>query len=147
MPAVAYAEEAAADKSDGDIVVTALKRSQNVQEIPAAISAISGEDLQARGVVNVQSLTQAVPSVNFGEHAGTTLISIRSVGSTVDSGVTEPTVATYVDGVFMPRSTMGFCGRSILTVSKCFAARREPSMAAMPQAAQSTLCPQRPAAP
>lgn len=106
-PTIAAAQEAAAATSE-EIVVTALKRSQSVQDIPAAVSAISGEALQARGLIDVQSLTQAVPSVNFGQHAGTTLVSIRGVGSTVDSGVTEPTVATYIDGVFMPRATMGF---------------------------------------
>lgn len=107
-PSIASAQEATSIDDSNEIVVTALKRSQNVQDIPAAVSAVSGEDMRARGVVNVQSLTQAVPSVNFGEHAGTTLITIRGVGSTVDSGVTEPTVATYVDGVFLPRATMGF---------------------------------------
>jgi len=101
------------DQSSGQdeeniIVVTALKRSENLQDIPAAISAIGSDQLAARGIVNVEDLTAAIPSVNFGEHAGTTLISIRGVGSTVDSGVTEPTVATYVDGVFMPRATMGY---------------------------------------
>lgn len=107
VPTFAIAQEAPPASSE-EIVVTAMKRSQNLQDIPAAVSAVSGEALQARGLVDVQTITQAVPSVNFGQHAGTTLISIRGVGSTVDSGVTEPTVATYVDGVFMPRATMGF---------------------------------------
>lgn len=108
VPSIALAQEAPDAEDSQEIVVTAFKRKENLQDIPAAVSAISGDDLQKLGVVNVQSLTQAVPSVNFGEHAGTTLITIRGVGSTVDSGVTEPTVATYIDGVFMPRSTMGF---------------------------------------
>jgi iron complex outermembrane receptor protein len=95
-------------RSDQDIVVTALKRSENLQDIPAAISAIGGAELQQRGIVNIQSIGQVVPNVDFGEHTGTALISIRGVGSVVDSGVTEPTVATYVDGVFLPRATMGF---------------------------------------
>lgn len=106
--AAATAQTAANIAGDEDIVVTALKRSANLQDIPAAVSAVSGEDLQARGLSSVEDLTQAIPSVNFGEHTGATLISIRGVGSTVDSGVTEPTVAIYVDGVFMPRSTMGY---------------------------------------
>lgn len=105
-PAPAQAE--AESRSEQDIVVTALKRSENLQDIPAAISAIGGAELQQRGIVNIQSIGHVVPNVDFGEHAGTTLISIRGVGSVVDSGVTEPTVATYVDGVFLPRATMGF---------------------------------------
>ena len=100
--------QAEADSVNGEIVVTALKRSSSIQDIPAAVSAVTGDELQARGLTNIEEITQAIPSVNFGEHTGSTLISIRGVGSTVDSGVTEPTVATYVDGVFMPRSTMGY---------------------------------------
>jgi len=111
-PAFAQADTAPVDESDGaadgEIVVTALKRAQNLQDIPAAISAVSSEDLATRGIDNIESLTAAVPNLDFGEHAGTTLISIRGVGSIVDSGVTEPTVATYIDGVFMPRATMGY---------------------------------------
>lgn len=106
--APAPAEVASEKRADGDIVVTALKRSENLQDIPAAISAIGGAELQERGIVNIQSIGHVVPNVDFGEHAGTTLISIRGVGSVVDSGVTEPTVATYIDGVFLPRATMGF---------------------------------------
>lgn len=105
-PASGGSEQAA--RNEQDIVVTALKRSENLQNIPAAISALGGAELQQRGVVNIQSIGQVVPNVDFGEHTGTTLISIRGVGSVVDSGVTEPTVATYVDGVFLPRATMGF---------------------------------------
>jgi len=110
--AFAQTESAPVDEAsapaDGEIVVTALKRAQNLQDIPAAISAVSSEDLATRGIDNIESLTAAVPNLDFGEHAGTTLISIRGVGSIVDSGVTEPTVATYIDGVFMPRATMGY---------------------------------------
>ena len=94
--------------ASGDIIVTAMKRSANLQDIPASVTALSGDDLQARGLATVEDISRSVPGLNFGEHTGTTLITIRGVGSTVDSGVTEPTVATYVDGVFLPRSTMGF---------------------------------------
>ncbi|WP_417613424.1 TonB-dependent receptor [Parasphingorhabdus sp.] len=91
---------------DSVIVVTATKRSQDIQEIPASISSIGGDKLEARGLTSIEDIANAVPNLNFGDHIGTTLITIRGVGSTVDSGVTEPTVATYVDGALMPRSTM-----------------------------------------
>lgn len=111
LPSMAMAQTAdgtnAGSADDGSvIVVTATKRSQNVQEIPASVSTLGGEQLEARGLTSIQDIANAVPNLNFGEHIGTTLITIRGVGSTVDSGVTEPTVATYVDGALMPRSTM-----------------------------------------
>lgn len=102
----AAAQEAAAPAELGEVIVTALKRGENVQDVPAAVSAVSAEAMKDRGVSNIQALTNLVPNLNWGEHFGTTLITIRGVGSTVDSGITEPTVALYVDGVFLPRSTM-----------------------------------------
>lgn len=91
---------------DGDIVVTALKRSQSLQDVPASISAVSGDDLAAKGVSDIRDLSKVVPNLNWGEHFGTTLITIRGAGSNVDSGATEPTVALYVDGIYLPRSDM-----------------------------------------
>ena len=110
--ATAHAQTAKANTTEaetaysGDIIVTATKRSENLQDIPVAITAVSGESLASRGIANLQGIVQSIPSVSWGEHFGTTLISIRGIGSIVDSGVTEPTVALYVDGVFLPRATM-----------------------------------------
>ena len=89
-----------------EIVVTAMKRGENLQDIPASISAVSAKALQDRGVSDIKDIANLVPNLNWGEHFGSAMITIRGVGSTVDSGITEPTVATYVDGVFLPRSTM-----------------------------------------
>lgn len=90
----------------GTVVVTATKRAAALQDIPVSVSAVAADALKDRGLSNIEDLSTLVPNLNWGEHAGTTMITIRGVGSTVDSGVTEPTVATYVDGVFLPRSTM-----------------------------------------
>lgn len=92
--------------SESDIIVTATKRGERLQDVPAAITAIAGDDLSARGLVDLKGLATQVPSITYGQHAGSTQISIRGVGSTVDSGLTEPTVALYVDGIYLPRSTM-----------------------------------------
>ncbi|SEH19231.1 iron complex outermembrane recepter protein [Sphingopyxis sp. YR583] len=91
---------------DGDIVVTALKRSQSLQDVPASISAVSGDDLSAKGLSDIRDIAKVIPNLNWGEHFGTTLITIRGAGSNVDSGATEPTVALYVDGIYLPRSDM-----------------------------------------
>ena len=101
------AQQAPQDDSGSDIIVTATKRGERLQDVPAAITAIGGEDLQKRGLTNIEAIATQVPGLNFGQHAGATQIAIRGVGSTVDSGVTEPTVALYVDGVYLPRSSMG----------------------------------------
>ena len=105
--AAALAQEAPQEDGGSDIIVTATKRGERLQDVPAAITAIGGEDLQKRGLTNIEAIATQVPGLNFGQHAGATQIAIRGVGSTVDSGVTEPTVALYVDGVYLPRSSMG----------------------------------------
>lgn len=91
---------------NAEIVVTALKRSQSLQDVPASISAISGDDLAAQGLSDLRDIAKVIPNLNWGEHFGTTLITIRGAGSNVDSGATEPTVALYVDGIYLPRSDM-----------------------------------------
>ncbi|HKP80110.1 MAG TPA: TonB-dependent receptor [Phenylobacterium sp.] len=110
LAATARAETAAGGTGEAgtvdEVVVTALKREANLQDIPASISAISAQSMAERGISDVRDLAKLVPNLNWGEHFGTTLVTIRGVGSNVDSGVTEPTVAMYVDGVFLPRSTM-----------------------------------------
>lgn len=106
LGAVAHAQSTPEPVGTDEVVVTAMKRGENLQDIPASVTAVNGETLADRGLLNLEDIASQVPNLNWGEHFGTTLITIRGVGSTVDSGITEPTVAMYVDGVFMPRSTM-----------------------------------------
>lgn len=86
-----------------ELVVTAQKRAQNIQEVPSAISALSGDSLQERGIVDVEDLQFLVPSMQSGRMLGTTAITIRGVGLNVGS----PGVAIHVDGVYQPRPSMG----------------------------------------
>ena len=101
---------AASGQSSGatsaDIVVTASKRSESVQRIPGAITALSGEALANRGVADVKGLATQVPNITYGEQAGAGFISIRGVGTSIDTGLTEPSVAAYIDGVYLSRATM-----------------------------------------
>lgn len=91
----------------GEVIVTAAKRSESIQKVGASITALGVEAIQARGVVDLRSLSNQVPSLSYAEHDGGTFVTIRGVGASVDTGIAEPSVATYVDGVFLPRSTMG----------------------------------------
>lgn len=105
----AQTETAAAEEqvADDAIIVTATKRSTDIQDVPAAITAIGGDELAERGLNDIDGLADQVPSLSFGRYLNTTFVTIRGIGTTVDSGVAEPSVALYVDGVFLPRATMG----------------------------------------
>lgn len=94
----------AEDNNHNIIVVTAQKREQNIQDIPAAITAVSGDALNERGITDPSDLQFITPSLQVGKSQGNTAFTIRGVGfNTVGS----PAVAVHVDGVFQPRPSMG----------------------------------------
>lgn len=76
--------------------MTAQKRSENIQDIPAAITAVSGATLQERGISSPTDLQFVVPSMQAGRLLGQTAITIRGVGLNQGS----PGVAIHVDGVY-----------------------------------------------
>ncbi len=96
--------QATAEASEvGELVVTALKRESNLQDVPAAISAVGGAELEARGISQPSDLQFVVPSMQAGRLLGQTSITIRGVG--LNQGA--PGVAIHVDGVYQPRPSMG----------------------------------------
>jgi iron complex outermembrane receptor protein len=90
-----------------EVLVTATKRTVSIQDIAMSITQLGGDELDLRGITNIENLSYQVPNLQFGTFGQTTFVTIRGIGTTVDSGVAEPAVATYVDGVFLPRATMG----------------------------------------
>lgn len=94
-------EDAAPDA--GDIIVTAQKRSESVQKVPLAITAVGGEDLQRRQVTSFESLAPSLPSVNFGKNVGFARIAIRGLGLDATVGGNEGRVAYHADGIYISR--------------------------------------------
>lgn len=87
-----------------EIVVTAQKREENLQDVPISISAFSGESLDARGVTEPSGLGQITPGLNFTSFAGYTFIYIRGVGTDAFIPSADPSVAIYIDGAYIPAS-------------------------------------------
>ncbi|THD55040.1 TonB-dependent receptor [Phenylobacterium sp.] len=95
------AASGAADSADSvaEVIVTAEKRTSTVQGTPVSISAVSGADLQARGVANFTNLAQSTPSVSLkSEGPGQTEIELRGMTS---SGGNSATVGFYLDDIPM----------------------------------------------
>lgn len=88
-----------------EIVVTAQRRSENLQDVPVAVSAITASGLEAVGAMTTQDLTVAVPGLNFNQNIGQGTPYIRGVGSQSNQPGNESPVATYVDGVYIPASS------------------------------------------
>ncbi|HMB42553.1 MAG TPA: TonB-dependent receptor plug domain-containing protein, partial [Luteimonas sp.] len=91
------------------IVVTAQKREQQIQEVPIAISAYSGEFLEKNGMDNYQSLGTLVPGleIQFQSVANPSL-SIRGITADLNDPTQEPRISVFQDGVSMSRSRGSF---------------------------------------
>jgi outer membrane receptor protein involved in Fe transport len=90
-----------------EIVVTVQKREQNIMDVPVAVTALTGADIQASGIKDVFDLQQNVPSLIVGQSqtATTSNFQIRSVGSTANNFGVESSVGLYVDGVYRSRQS------------------------------------------
>lgn len=107
-PAVEDPAPAAAEAQGiADIVVTATRREERLQDIPVTVTAIAGDTIADAGIREVRTLTQIVPAFNGGRNQNVMQPSIRGVGSSGTSVGDEANVAVYVDGVYQgdPYST------------------------------------------
>lgn len=85
-----------------EIVVTAQKRAESLQDVPIAVSAVSGDKIAAAGIMKIEDLKNYVPTLFMTETAIGNNISIRGIFSGVNPGF-EQSVGTYVDGVYRGR--------------------------------------------
>ncbi len=93
-----------------EITVTARKVEENIQDTPIAVSAFSGESLQARGIERIDNLDSITPNMEFrnvnvnGAGGSNASVYIRGVGQTDFVPSADPGVGIYVDGVYFARS-------------------------------------------
>ena len=99
-PSSATSPPAADNNTVSDIVVTAQRRSENLQDVPIAITAATAAMLQARGVSSTRDLIAAIPSLTILATAGYLQPRIRGIGNTALGAGFEGGVAIYVDGVY-----------------------------------------------
>ena len=89
---------------DTQIVITAQKRSENVQDVPISVAAYSGATLEKMNVVNIEGLAKITPNLNVAKGAQTSYVrlAIRGIGAASNTTV-EPSVAAFLDGAYVPR--------------------------------------------
>ncbi|KEY99593.1 TonB-dependent receptor [Sphingobium indicum] len=106
------ASQAARTASGGiaDIVVTARRRSESLQNTPVAVSAITGATLADRGATDISAVAQAVPSLTFNTTAGNSgasnaaVVFIRGIGQDDFFPTIDPGVGIYLDGIYVSRT-------------------------------------------
>ena len=94
------AAAAEADPGLADIVVTAQKRSENLQRVPIAIAVQTGAQLAAVGVTNTMQLNLVFSGTNIRNSVGNFQPFVRGIGTT--AAQVENPVALYIDGVYFP---------------------------------------------
>ncbi|MFA5631735.1 MAG: TonB-dependent receptor [Porticoccaceae bacterium] len=87
-----------------EIVVTAQRRAENLQDVPVAVSAVTGSAIEKLGVVDTSTLTQLVPGFTFDRQAAAALPFIRGIGTQSGTMGNEPSIAQFVDDVYIPSS-------------------------------------------
>lgn len=91
-----------------EIIVTAQRREQRLQDVPIAVSAVSGEALTSRGVTNLLGLTPSVPGLQVAVTGAATSIYLRGIGENGGAPENEASVATYIDGVYIASNSATF---------------------------------------
>lgn len=108
IPAYAQneAEDAGESLADDEIIVTAQKREERLRDVPLAVSAVSGNALQAQQITTATDLRLVSPSLNFTPSANARGegFAIRGVGTAIFSDTVEQSVGVVVDGVVLGRS-------------------------------------------
>lgn len=115
LPAVCHAQNAESKDALGvasleEILVTARRREENIQETPVAVTALSAEALFERGVVNLADIAVSTPNLRVDTGAAisgssnTATVFIRGIGQTDFNLTIDPGVGIYLDGVYVSRS-------------------------------------------
>lgn len=107
----AFAQDDDSKQGIDEIIVTATKREQSIQDVPIAVSAFTADELENRGIEELEDLNQISPSIsvyNSNSTANGGTVRIRGVGTTGNNPGLESAVGMFIDGVYRSRSGQGF---------------------------------------
>lgn len=107
IPGAAFAQDAEDDIDTGNqIIVTATKRAQTLQETPVAVSVTTAETIEQAQIRDINDLQSVVPSLRVSQlqSAFATTFSVRGFGTDGNNLGLEPSVAVFVDGVYRSRA-------------------------------------------
>lgn len=111
IPEVGYAQNSAkADDSEavseGEILVTARKREESLQDVPISVQAFGSASLENNGIKDISEIAYRVPGLKLSaERAVDTELFIRGIGSDTQGAAADSAFGIFVDGVYMSRSS------------------------------------------
>jgi iron complex outermembrane receptor protein len=91
-----------------EIIVTAQKRSENLQNVPISVATVTGAALEANGIDTEQDLPATVPNLSMSVGSGFVAPYLRGVGTQFANVGLESSVAVYLDDVYVPRVSFGY---------------------------------------
>lgn len=91
-----------AEANYGEILVTAQRRSERLQDVPISITAVTGESLAQSGVSNIRELGNIVPGLTFTTQGTFAQPTIRGVQSSISVTGSENPISVYIDGFYQP---------------------------------------------
>lgn len=97
--------ESSAEGGLEEIIVTAERREENLQDVPVSVTAVSGDALSQRVINELTQLTLAAPTLQVGQDNN---FAVRGIGSLVFAETIDPSVALMMDGVNYGRNSMAF---------------------------------------
>lgn len=89
-----------------EVVTTAQRRAESLQDVPVAVTVLTADDLETKQIGDTTDIQYFVPNLNIGTNTGTAnaaRIFLRGIGEDESRGAVEPAVGTYVDGVYIGR--------------------------------------------
>jgi iron complex outermembrane recepter protein len=106
----AWAQDTSSQPQLTEIIVTAQKRSQNLQDVPVSVIALSAEQIKNAGVTDIKNLEILTPglTVTSTTSENSTSVRIRGIGTVSDNIGLESSVGVVIDGVYRPRNGVGF---------------------------------------
>lgn len=104
----AAAPGASSDSTEvGEVIITAQRRQEKLQDAPLAVSAFTGAQLEKNNIQRSEDLTKITPGLAFAQTGYTPQPTIRGVGTRGVSAGEESTVSLYIDGIYQPYMTNG----------------------------------------
>lgn len=102
---LSYAQERDAGPRLEEVIVTAQKREESLQDVPISVAAVEAEKLEKAGIENLEDLTAYMPNIHFTETGISTQVRVRGIGSDNSQGF-EQSVGMYVDGIYYGRAQL-----------------------------------------
>jgi iron complex outermembrane receptor protein len=151
MPGLAHAQAAPADAATvapqgetgtGDIVVTAQRREQKLNDVGIAVSVISAKDLRALNINNATDIVRAIPNLKYNAYGSSQVVfNIRGVSQNDYGDQQEPPVAVYQDDSYAASITTASFPIFDLARTEALRGHRARCSAATPRAARCSSFP------